>query len=86
MKSGMRSALVAQQLLELGSLADQLQRGAEEPGGGLAAGGEQVGRDERDVVHVGHRAVGERRGGEARSSRRRAVRAGSSSMYAVNRS
>ena len=59
-----------------GSLADALQRGAEEAHGRLLAGGEQVGGDAHDVDDLGHRAVGERRGRQpvitsSRGSRRR---------------
>ena len=58
-------AVVAQLLLELGVVADALQRGAEEAHGRLLAGREEIGGDARDVDGLGDRAVGERRGRHA---------------------
>ena len=58
-------AVVAQLLLELGVVADALQRGAEEAHGRLLPGREEIGGDARDVDGLGDRAVGERRGRHA---------------------
>ena len=55
MKLGIRSRSVAQRPLELGIVADELQRGAEEADGGLLAGGEEIGGDPHDVDDVGRR-------------------------------
>ena len=60
------TAVVAQQLLEDGAFAEQLERGREEAHGGLLAGREQVGGNAHHVDDLGQRAVGERRGRETR--------------------
>ena len=59
------TTLVSEQLLEVGVLGDQQQRGAEEPHGGLLPGRKEVGRDAHGVDDFGRRAVGERRQREA---------------------
>ena len=53
MNTGMSRGSSAELLLELGSVAEGLQRGAEEAGRGLLAGGEQVGGDAHHVVDRG---------------------------------
>ena len=55
------AAVVAQELLQLGAFADQLERGAEEADGGLLPGGEEEGGDPDDIDDLGRRAVRERR-------------------------
>ena len=57
--------VLAQLLLQLGVVADALQRGAEEAHRRLLTGGEEVGGDARDVDGLGDRAVGKRRGRHA---------------------
>ena len=78
-------ALVAEQLLELGALADEPERGPEEADRGLLAGGEEVGGDAHDVDDLRRRAVGERSPWPGRSARRRAARAGGPRCTSVNR-
>ena len=53
--------VVAQPLLELGMVAEGPEAHHDEPGRGLAAGREEVGRDPHDVLDRRQRAVGERR-------------------------
>ena len=64
-EGGDQAAVVAEPLLELGALGEGLEGGAQEPGRGLLAGGEQVGGDLHHVLHRGERAVGE--GGRGQS-------------------
>ncbi len=59
-------ALVAQLLLELGAFTQIPEHGGEQAGRRLAAGREQVGGDQHDVVDLGQRPVGEGRGGQLR--------------------
>ena len=79
-------ALVAELLLELGAVAEDPEHRAEQAGRGLPARREQVGGDQHDVVDLGQRAVGERRGGELRHDVVRAVRGAGPRCSAVNRS
>ena len=65
MKFGMRSRSVAELVLEVGAVAEDPERGGEEAGGRLPAGGEQVDGDSHHVVDLGERAVGECCGGES---------------------
>ena len=55
------AAVVAEPLLQIRPLAEHLQREPEHAGRSSPARGEEVGRDERDVVDVGQGPVGERR-------------------------
>ena len=55
----------AEQVLEVGPLAEEQERGGEQADGGLLAGGEQVGGDAHDVDDLGQRPVRERRGRQA---------------------
>ncbi len=64
-EGGDEAAVVAELLLELGSLAEGHEGGAEEPGRGLLAGGEQVGGDLHHVLDRRQRAVGEGGRGQA---------------------
>ena len=65
MKLGMRLAVVAQRLLQVGALAEHPQRERQQPHGRLLAAGEQVGGEQRGVAHLRRRPVGERRRGQA---------------------
>ena len=76
MKFGMRVALVAQQLLELGALADQLEHLAEQARRGLLARREQIGGDQHDVADLGQACRRETSRWPSRSSRRCAGCAG----------
>ncbi len=62
----MRSRRVAEKLLQVRALPDQLQRGAEEADRGLLAGGENVGGHADDVDDLGEIAVRKPRGGQSR--------------------
>ena len=55
---------LAEQLLQLGAVADELQGGAEQADGGLLPGGEQVRGDADDVDDLGQLAVRERGRGQ----------------------
>ena len=50
-------APLPEELLELGTVADELEGGAEEPDRRLLSGGEEVGGDTDDVDDLGQRAV-----------------------------
>ena len=52
-------AVLSEQLLQVRTLTDQLERGREEPDGRLLPGGEQVGRHPHHVDHLGRRPVRE---------------------------
>ena len=76
MKFGMRSRSSRSRCWRSGRSPSMLQRERQQPDRGLPAAGEQVGGDQRDVVDLGRRPVGERRGGQpvmmsSRGSRRR---------------
>ena len=55
-----------EELLQVRTLADELQGGAEQPHRRLLSGGEEVGGDADHVDDLGQLAVGERRGGQRR--------------------
>src|SRR5262249_52502088 len=59
-------ALVSQELLDLRAFADHLEHLAEKARRGLLTRGKEVRGDQHDVPDLGQRAVGKRRGGEAR--------------------
>ena len=65
-KLGMSSRLLPQQPLQLRSLGDELEGGAEQPHRRLLPGGEEVGGDPDHVDDLGQLAVGERGGGQRR--------------------
>ena len=58
MKLGIRSAVGAELVLQLGVLGEVLQRGGEQARGRLLAGGEQERRGPHDRGDLGDRAVG----------------------------
>ena len=65
MKFGMRLALVPDEFLQVGPLSEHPEREGQQPHGRLLTAGEEVGRDQRRVLHLGSRAVRERRRGQA---------------------
>ena len=84
-EAGDEVAPFAEELLQLGALADQLQCGAEQPDGGLLPGGEEVGGDADHVDDLGQGPSGKVVVASVvstswRGSRRR------SSTYRLNRS
>ncbi len=62
---GDAGGVVAEPLLDVGTLADHLQCGTEQPDGRLLPGGEHVGRHPDHVDRLGQRTVGEAGRGQA---------------------
>ena len=61
MKFGKQAAVVAEPPLDVGAVADHLQRGAQQPHGGFLSGREHIGGHPHDVSDLGHRPVREGR-------------------------
>ena len=62
---GNEGAVLPQQLLQIVALADQLERGGEQPHGRLLPRREHIGGHPDDVDHLGHRPVGKGGGRQA---------------------
>ncbi len=60
----MRSAVLAEELLEVGTVSEQLERGGQKADRGLLTRREHVGGDPHHVDHVRRGTVGEGRGGQ----------------------
>ena len=73
-------------LLQVGPLAEHAQREREKPDRRLLPAGEEVGGQQGGVLHLGGRAVGERRRGEAGRARRCEAPAGGPRCTPENRS